>query len=161
MNPLAQKLPINSFGVSSASLIGIHNVLESFFYMIKSSRSTLKIAMQYLGSKWSSDTELRRKYYTDFSNLLNLASERGVNVRIIGTFTKSNRLLREMINSRNIKLKSLDNLYLRFVIKDDSECLIVTSEQYSENLFLYKGFWTISGQLTDILGALFEELWKK
>lgn len=139
---------------------GINKVLDRTFEMIDRSQKEVKITMFYIGTRWSNESGMRKLYYQDMGKHINKASERNVRIRIIGRLSSELTSGVKEIKKWQAELRNLNHGFIRFVVKDNDELLIITSEQYSENSFYYRALWSDISDMVTIFSQHFEELWK-
>lgn len=139
---------------------GINNVLVRTFEMIDGSQKEVKITMFYIGTRWSNEPGMRRKYYQDMGKHINKASDGKVKIRIVGRLSSELKSGIKEIQKWKVVLRNLNHGFIRFVVKDNEELLIITSERYSEDSFYYRALWSNIPDMVSIFSQHFEELWK-
>jgi hypothetical protein len=142
------------------SIVGNKKVLDLFFHMIETTRSDISVAMSYFGSRWAGDEDVEQHYYKSFEDCIAHAVKNGARVKILGRPTKENEELQRKIRACGADVRLVDHGFLRFVVKDKEQCMIVSSEQYAENLHLYHAVWTSIPEFVRFFEKHFDDLWE-
>lgn len=156
---MGQKLS-SSNDVVYKPINGINNILDRVFEMIDRSQKEVRITMFYNGTRWSNEPGMRKLYYQEMGKHVNKASKNRVKIRIVGRFSSELQQGFEEIRKWQVDVRNLNQGFIRFVMMDNDELLIITSERYSEDSFYYRALWSNIPDIVTIFSQHFEELWK-
>jgi len=143
---------------------GKQTAVDQAIKMVEEANEKVDLTLRYWGSKWSKeeiDEEL------GFGKFKKIAEKRiknqGVKIRVVGGFPDE-EMKENVISLIDIgaELRILERQEdVRFVLKDNVELLLVTSERYASDLHYYYSLKITTPELVNFFSDHFNNLWTK
>jgi|GEM_PF-7122300 sugar-specific transcriptional regulator TrmB len=146
--------------VAGKKLVGKQRVLDHIIKMINESNDEVDLITRYWGTKWGNPQIQEEISFCPFRDSVANSIKRGVPIRILGNIddkTLSN-IIEIKKSGANIRL--IEPGFLRFIIRDNKELLMATSESYTETLHYYYAIISKDPDLVEFFKGYFDSLWK-